>query len=174
MNSEEITLTQLLESRDKRRENQLRLLEANQGKTLIVLTVVIPGSVKRNADSLAIARAGRDSIAAAFGERGREVEYFDLPTGFESYWISDLDVGSTKEITARIEDTHLLGRMMDIDVFGSDAKAFSRTDIGQTSRRCLICNNDARICMRAFSHTQAELIAEIHRRVALWESSSGL
>ncbi|MBP3589689.1 MAG: citrate lyase holo-[acyl-carrier protein] synthase, partial [Muribaculaceae bacterium] len=84
MNTEAITLEQLLDSRDRRRENQLRLLDANPGKTLAVLTVIVPGSVKRNADSLAIAAAGRKALAEAFGADGREAECHDLATGFEA------------------------------------------------------------------------------------------
>lgn len=171
MNTEAITLEQLLDSRDRRRENQLRLLDANPGKTLAVLTVIVPGSVKRNADSLAIAAAGRKALAEAFGADGREAECHDLATGFEAYWLSDLDAEATKRLTTAVEDSHPLGRLMDIDVFGHDGKAVSRTDSGQPSRRCLLCGNDARICMRAFTHTQAELLAEIHRRVVLWEKN---
>lgn len=166
-----ITLQQLLASRDARRGKQLQYLDANKGSTLIVLTVVIPGNVKRCADSLAIARAGVDAMEATFADKATTLATADLPTGFEAYFISQLSPDACKELTSAIEDSHPLGRLMDLDVFAPDGIAVSRTDRSKEPRRCLLCGNDARICMRAFTHTQAELLAEIHRRVKLWQQN---
>lgn len=166
-----ITLQQLLASRDARRGKQLQYLDANKGSTLIVLTVVIPGNVKRCADSLAIARAGIDAVNTVFADDVTTIATEDLPTGFEAYFISSLPPDKCKELTSAIEDSHPLGRLMDLDVFTPQGKAVSRVDRAKEPRRCLLCGNDARICMRAFTHTQQELLAEIHRRVKLWQQN---
>lgn len=44
----EITLEELLKSRDERHAHQMELLKEHEGLTLVCLTVVMPGSVKRN------------------------------------------------------------------------------------------------------------------------------
>ena len=62
MEPQQISLSELLDSRDRRRDMQLRLLQENPGKTLVVVTIVIPGNVKLNADSEAIANAACESI----------------------------------------------------------------------------------------------------------------
>ena len=53
----QITLEQLLGSRDARHARQMSLLEQHPDKTLVCLTVVMPGSVKRNEQSLTVAHA---------------------------------------------------------------------------------------------------------------------
>lgn len=163
-----ITLTELLDSRDARQAAQRRLLEQNPDKTLVVATVVIPGNVKRSQDSAVIAEAACEALERVFGNNAECMEKKDLATGFEAYYLTCLTPESTKEYTSHIEDTHPLGRMMDIDVFDKNGNPVSRTGQGKLTRRCLLCDNDARICMRAFTHTQEELLAEIHRRVSLW------
>lgn len=162
-----ITLTELLESRDARRDLQLRLLADNPGHTLAVGTVIVPGNIKRNDDSLIIAQAMIKAIEMSDAMLTPCIVR-DLPTGFEAYYTSPLSPDKVKTITSEIENTHPLGRMMDIDIFTTDGTQVSRTGQGDAPRRCLLCGKDARICMRAFSHTQEELLAEIHRRVKLW------
>lgn len=162
-----ITLTELLESRDARRDLQLRLLADNPGHTLAVGTVIVPGNVKRNDDSLIIAQAMIKAIEMSDAMLTPCIVR-DLPTGFEAYYTSPLPPDKVKTITSEIENAHPLGRMMDIDIFTTDGTQVSRTGQGDAPRRCLLCGKDARICMRAFSHTQEELLAEIHRRVKFW------
>ena len=42
---------------------------------------------------------------------------------------------------------------------------YSRTEVGLPQRRCLLCDNEARYCMRNHSHSQEEISAEIKRLV---------
>ena len=68
-----VTLEQLLQSRDNRAKHQKDLLEAHSGRSLLCMTVQLPGPEKRNDTSLAIARAGVEAIREAF-----EPEYEEL------------------------------------------------------------------------------------------------
>ena len=63
-----ITLHELLASRDSRHAMQLKLLAENSGKTLVCLTGVMPGSVKRNHQSLTAAHAAVEAMRKAFGQ----------------------------------------------------------------------------------------------------------
>ena len=65
-----ITLDQLLASRDARVEHQMELAEKFPRASLICLTVMLPGPVKRDWRSLAIAHAGIDALHAVFGGHG--------------------------------------------------------------------------------------------------------
>ena len=191
-----VTLEQLLQSRDNRARHQRDLLGENPGKSLLCLTVQLPGSVKRNDWSLAIAKAGVDAIREAFEPEYEEL--LDLETGYEGYFLVPMDPLEAKRRTCQLEDTHPLGRLMDIDVLTSSASAgptasenyFSgrypksqfpeaianpthadtvipvgREDIGLAARRCLLCGQPARVCMRARTHTQEELLAKIEEMV---------
>lgn len=171
MDSRPITLQELLDSRDNRRATQLRLLAENPGATLIVITVVIPGSVKRSEDSLEIAGAACRAVEQKMGEEVTVALKRDLLTGFEAYYLTSQSPSLTKEAASYIEDTHPLGRMMDIDVLDSAGNQVGRADNGRQPRRCLLCDKDARVCMRAFTHSQKELLDEIHRRVTIWKTN---
>ena len=80
-----VTLEQLLLSRERRVQHQKDLLGANPGKSLLCLTVQLPGAEKRNDISLKIALAGVEAVRAAFSPEFEELR--DLETGFEAYFI---------------------------------------------------------------------------------------
>ena len=111
-----ITLEQLLDSRDRRVQHQIELLRAFPGCSLICLTVQLPGPVKRSADSLLIGGAGLDALLNIFGSVLRHVQVRDLETGYEAYLLVPMPAVELKKRCCQIEDTHPLGRMMDIDV----------------------------------------------------------
>ena len=207
-----ISLNQLLESRDARAQHQKDLLGRFPGKSLLCLTVQLPGSVKRNEQSLIIAKAGVSAIRQAFQPVYEELR--DLETGYEGYFVVSLPAIEAKRLACRIEDTHPLGRLMDIDVLsggteenyfsqgfaknqfssdknatekqadgnyflcscsknqfpsGANLKAISRADIGFAPRRCLLCENEVRYCMRAKTHTKSELLERIEQLLKEYE-----
>ena len=164
-----VTLEQLLESRDNRAAHQKDLLEHHPGNSLLCLTVQLPGPEKRNALSRAIAQAGVEAIRAAFSPVGEELR--DLETGFEAYYLLAGDPLETKRQACRLEDTHPLGRLFDLDVIATPGTPLSRTDIGLPARRCLLCKNEARYCMRARTHTLQELLSCMEQMVKNYESS---
>ena len=221
-----ITLAELLDSRDKRAKHQKDLLGANPGKSLLCLTVQLPGPEKRNASSLKIAHAGVEAVRKAFLPLYEELN--DLETGYEAYYLVDLSPEEAKRRTCQIEDSHPLGRLMDIDVLYSfppvstappahpvvenyfsqsfaknqfsttstrpahqkvstDSPAqpvaknqfpetstepthiVGRADIGFPPRRCLLCDNEVRYCMRAKLHTKEELLSRIEQMLKEYE-----
>ena len=161
-----ITLQELLDSRDRRARRQGELLSQFPGRALLCLTVQLPGPEKRNALSLEIARAGVEAIEKRFYPVFKETN--DLETGFEGFFVIDGQSLEVKRAAAELEDTHPLGRLMDLDVIGPEGP-IGRADIGLQERRCLICEKPARYCMRAGSHTHEELMAKIKQLVSSYE-----
>ena len=161
-----ITLQELLDSRDRRARRQGELLSQFPGRALLCLTVQLPGPEKRNALSLKIARAGVEAIEKRFNPVFKETN--DLETGFEGFFIVDGQPLEVKRAAAELEDTHPLGRLMDLDVIGPEGP-IGRADIGLQERRCLICEKPARYCMRAGSHTHEQLMAKIKQLVSSYE-----
>ncbi len=157
-----ISLEQLLESRDRRAAMQKDLLDKYPGKSLLCLTVQLPGREKRNAASLAIADAGVAAIREVLTPE-REI-LRDLETGYEAYFIVSCTDTEAKRLAVGIEDSHPLGRMMDIDVIRLEGP-LSRESIGLGPRPCLICGQPARICMRARTHSTEELIETINAKI---------
>ena len=156
-----ITLEQLLRSRDERAALQQSFLQEHPEGTLLCLTVQLPGEVKRDERSLRVAESAVEAIREMFPERKAEL-LRDLPTGFEGYFVVPLEPLDAKRAAIGIEDEHPLGRLMDIDVITADGPV-SRSAVGAPERRCLICSQPARYCMRARSHSPEELLAAIDR-----------
>ena len=174
-----ITLDELLASRDARHAMQQKLMAEHSGKTLVCLTVVMPGSVKRNQQSLTVARAAVKAMRKAYNisddllpetelltnelktnDEGCLIER-DLNTGYEAYLITPLPLLEAKRVAVDIEDTHPLGRLFDIDVIDAQGIPVSRDRVGGQPRRCLVCDHEARYCMRMRWHTQEEIWARI-------------
>ena len=160
-----VTLNELLASRDARHAMQQKLLADNSGKTLVCLTVVMPGSVKRNHQSLTAAHAAVEAMRKAFDHEEDSLTERDLETGYEAYLVTPLPLLEAKRIAVNIEDTHPLGRLFDIDIINADGVPVSRDAIGEKPRRCLVCDHEARYCMRMRWHTQEEIWAKINEMV---------
>lgn len=161
----EITLDQLLASREERASFQKELLKSYPGKALVCLTVIMPGKVKRNLQSLIVAQAALTALVSAFGDPMLKLEVRDRQTGYEAYLVTTLSHGEAKRKTCSIEDTHPLGRLFDLDVIDADGVPISRETIGLNPRKCLICDNEARYCMRNRTHTLSELSARIDEMI---------
>ena len=163
-----VTLNELLASRDSRHAMQQKLLAEHSGKTLVCLTVVMPGSVKRNHQSLVVAHAAVEQRIGSYELGVRNDERLierDLETGYEAYLITPLPLLEAKRIAVQIEDTHPLGRLFDIDIIDKDVVPVSRDRVGSRPRRCLVCDREARYCMRMRWHTQEEIWERINAMV---------
>ena len=218
-----VTLNELLASRDSRHAMQQKLLAEHSGKTLVCLTVVMPGSVKRNQQSLIVAHAAVEQMIESYelgvrndelgvrndelgvrsdelgirsdelgvrndelgvrndelGVRSDELGVRfggclierDLETGYEAYLITDLPLLEAKRIAVQIEDTHPLGRLFDIDIIDKDGVPVSRDRVGSHPRCCLVCNREARYCMRMRWHTQEEIWERINAMVDEYQAN---
>ena len=168
----EITLEQLLKSRDDRCARQRALLEAYPGKSLVCLTVVLPGPVKRDARSLKVAGAAVTAVLEVL--RPEVHELYDLETGYEGTFIVDGLPEDVKRACCLIEDTHPYGRLMDLDVVEAEGESvvpMSRGRIGLQPRRCLVCDRPARECMRAHAHDFGEIVQIIDKILSEGEKS---
>ena len=164
----EITLEQLLGARDARYARQLSLTEEWPDRTLVCLTVVLPGSVKRDARSLKVAEAAVEAVREVLAPTYKELR--DLETGYAGYFLVDAPLLDVKKACCEIENEHPYGRLMDLDVLervGETVVPVSRERVGEQPRRCLLCDRPARECMRAHTHTPAEITAAIDHLLGL-------
>ena len=173
-----ITLAQLLESRDRRAAHQRELLRSFPSCTIVCLTVQTPGPEKRTPESLIVGGAGLAAVLDSFGSDLLSAQVRDLDTGYEAYFALPLDALQVKRICCDIEDTHPLGRLMDIDVIPAscaDAQSLrplGREDIGLQPCSCFLCDAPARECMRSRTHSYEEIAAWTSSKIKDYLSSS--
>ncbi|MEY8368733.1 citrate lyase holo-[acyl-carrier protein] synthase [Anaerovoracaceae bacterium 42-11] len=163
MSSEPVTLQELLDSRERRVQKQKSLLSQYEG-VLISVTLNIPGPVKDKPAYRKALQAAMELLAERFAGDPiiyKEVRY--LKTGAEGYFVA---VGAkpeeVKTLTVEIEDGTPLGRLFDMDVL-TEKGSISRSDLGKPGRRCLLCDEDAKVCARSQRHPMELLLAEIDR-----------
>lgn len=157
---ENVSLRELLASRERRAAKQKGLLAANPGCALVCLTVNTPGPVKRlpAADRVFAAGSGAlERALAAYGVRQRDC--VDAPTGQEGYWVVDAAAEAIKRLCCGLEASLSYGRLLDIDVLEQDGMPLSRTALGLPARGCLVCGRPGADCASRRLHPPDELIA---------------
>lgn len=168
MTEHSVTLRELLDSRERRAARQRELLAAYGGEDGILLSVTlnIPGPVK---DRPRYRRAMEEGLRRLRGLLPEEAvvheETHNLPTGPEGYLClagSAMSPLQAKQMAVEAEEADGLGRLLDIDVITA-AGGVSRSGLGLSGRRCLLCGEDAKVCARSQRHPMEELLAEIDR-----------
>jgi len=149
----EVTLSQILDSRDERVRKQQNIL--NQfNYPIISFTMNIAGPVKT---SPLIERAfyeGIRHIKESFPENC--IAYQDVSvkaTGCEAIFSVNAKASDIKEICTNIEDNLTIGRLFDIDVIDITGSKLERKDV----RGCLICGAPGKSCAASRAHSVDEL-----------------
>jgi triphosphoribosyl-dephospho-CoA synthetase len=70
---------------------------------------------------------------------------------------------SIKHFLMHIEETHPLGRFIDLDVYNHPDKSISRMDIGAPLRTCMLCEEPAILCMRYEKHSIDDMLFFIEK-----------
>lgn len=155
----EVSLLEMLDARERRAEQQRKLLEAFQ-QTLVCFTMNIAGPVK---NSPLIGRGyalGRRLLRQQLAAAGMEVTHFEEireKTGNEAFFLVDSSPLAVKKITSEIEDSAPIGRLFDMDVLDKTGRKIDRQELGKEGRRCLICGGMATACARSRAHGVAQL-----------------
>jgi len=137
---------------------------------IISLSINIPGSNKLTNDAKYIFDVAMDEIKK-LNLKIKKVQTLKAVSGYEAQISVDDDAIKIKRRVTKIEQSHFLGRFMDIDVIGIDEKQISREDISMAERKCFICQNSAKICARSKRHTLDELLLFIQAKVEQYDRS---
>jgi holo-ACP synthase len=89
----------------------------------------------------------------------KELEGFD---GRSILMVVDMSPGDIKKITVELEDNSEIGRIFDIDVYIKEGKSIDRGMINLAPRKCIICGENARICVRSGKHGLEETLNRIN------------
>jgi len=170
MRETDMTLTKILEARDRREAFRRELLGPG-GVILIQIGVNIPGSTKNNAMILEIFQEGVCRLEQLFGDilTGRYL-HPDLPTGPEGFFTLKMDPLTAKDTCIPLENNHILGRLWDIDIYKNTGVPVSRSELNLPPRRCYLCGESAHSCTRSSKHSLEDLLLYITQLFSSFKS----
>lgn len=154
-----VTLMEMLGAREARAMRQQQLLEEYQ-LPVISFCLNIAGPVKNSPVLRRAFREGLERLACALLAGRLDIvhrEEVDEPTGCEALWVVRGDGRAVKELCVGLEDRDALGRLFDLDVLDPVSGKWDRTQLGQPSRKCLVCGKEGKGCASRRLHTVEEL-----------------
>lgn len=156
----EVTLKELLDSRENRVWHQQELLE-KYGGVLVSVTLNIPGPIKDRPQYREVMEWGMMKLLSVFGDRVCYHETRFLKTGIEGYiCLVDINPHQVKNLAIGVENMEKRGRLLDIDVLTNEG-GVSRSEMGMPPRKCLLCDEDAKACARSQKHSIKELLVKV-------------
>lgn len=142
-----VTLSDMLDARERRAGAQAALLKDVGSGCLVSLSLNIAGEVKRTAQTrMLFDRGMADFAALGFPIRIRLET--DAITGTEALLSVDAPAETVKAATERLEDAFPAARLYDFDVLNAQGEKLSRS----VPRRCLVCDGPAAVCARSRAH----------------------
>lgn len=156
----EVTIQDILNAREWRVEKQKELLHAYQ-KPLLSFTMNIPGPEKWNEDISVGFTVGNLLLRESLSKIVHYESHFDN-AGCTAFYVVDIPAVHLKRIAMDVENMDTIGRLFDMDVLDADGQKIDREKLGRKPRKCLICQEDARICARSRAHGLEALQAKTH------------
>ncbi len=160
----EVSLEEMLNARERRVSRQGSLLNEYPNATVLLATMNIPGPVKNSAMLSRVFSQVIDQIKQELRcYQFLKVLEFDLKTGPEFYAVVACSPQFLKKKMVEIEETHPYGRLLDLDVhyLADGLQSISRQDISLPARKCLICQDEAKVCGRQRRHSVKEMQTKI-------------
>lgn len=158
-------LSEILLARERRVKRQKELLDEFHS-TLISFTLNIPGPVKNSYLYRKIHQEGVRLLIEAINVGGQKVIFKEVRSsagGDEAFIVVDYSPIKVKKTLIEIENNHPLGRLFDFDVYDRGGKAKERSEMGIDGRKCLLCDDLARVCCRSRKHSIEDLLKKIYQ-----------
>lgn len=139
-----ISLQQMLDARERRKQRQDELL-SRFSLPLVCFTMNIAGDEKNNSRIRVAFNYGVEQLL-----KSNPIYHvlFDEATGMEGYFVFDMDGKRVKSLTTGIEEQQPIGRLFDMDVLSADGTKLER----EQQRSCLVCGGQAAACARNREH----------------------
>lgn len=153
----------LLDDREDRYQEQMDLIDKYK-KPIISFMLNIPGQEKNKKLYEDFHLKGIEKLEDLFKNLILESIYKNKDTGIYYLAAINMDPVEIKKLAVSLEDSES-GRLYDIDVFDSNKKPLSRSDIELEPRKCLLCNKYAKVCMREDNHKKEDLIEYVNELI---------
>lgn len=168
-----VELEEMLQFREMKVRIQKELREKYKGLVTMALAMNIPGPVKTSPDILLAFEEGTRTLereVSDWGIRIKAMNQVSENAGFMKFYVLDsVDPAGVKDLAVRLEETHPLGRLWDIDVYNIEGTSMSRDFLSAPARTCFICGLEAKGCARNRTHSVEELMEKVANMIQDWK-----
>lgn len=156
----------ILIDREKRLNKVKEFFLANPNDSLIVIKTNIPGNNKNYPFVSYLTKVFLNVLKSTYNFFFIHFyKSFDGPYFFCGIKGKDENI---KKHLIKIEDSHELGRFIDLDYFINPANSLSRRNLNLPVRKCVLCNNDALYCIKADNHSTKDILYYIEKTTVLY------
>lgn len=154
-----LAMNRMLEAKEKRYYKIKALTEKYEAPVLSFM-LNIPGEDKNFEEAVSFHKKYVEKIKNLLEEKKIKIlfeDYENLVTGMEYLAVLDGDGCLIKKLMMEVEEASLGGRLLDIDIYDKDFSQISRSSLGLPERKCIICDDTARTCIKEERHKIEEL-----------------
>ncbi|MGB4587935.1 MAG: citrate lyase holo-[acyl-carrier protein] synthase [Clostridiaceae bacterium] len=150
----------------KRKCQRIEGLHKEFNAPVITLGINYPGIMKNNElTELIITEVGKQ-FEEIFQKKILYSKFCSMKEGSVIYYVVKGDSRTLKENTIYLEQTHGLGRFVNVDVFDHDEEfPITRIELSHEPRKCYLCHEDAALCEKNKTHSHYELINFMQKNV---------
>ncbi|WP_027307741.1 citrate lyase holo-[acyl-carrier protein] synthase [Caloramator sp. ALD01] len=154
----------ILEDRERRYEETLKLIELNLG-TVLCAKINYPGKNKNTECAKMAFSILRQEIYKEFDGKIKVEKKLSGCDGDSLLLIIDLPIIEVKKRSIKIETEHPLGRIFDVDIYNKDGVPLSRGDFNIQERKCIVCGNAVRECIVKKRHSVEEVLEKVNTMI---------
>ena len=159
IDSKILAMNRMLEAKEKRYYKIKSLTEKYEAPVLSFM-LNIPGEDKNFKEAVDFHKKYIEKIKKLLKENKIKIlfeEYENLITGMEYIGVLGGDGREIKKLMMEVEEESDGGRLLDLDIYDKDFSQISRSSLGLPERKCIICGDTARSCIKEERHKQEEL-----------------
>lgn len=150
-------IDKILEDREKRYNIILELIEKH-GLPVLCGKINYPGNNKNTKEAKEAFNILLKSIEEVFQSYAIDKVITSGYDGSGIILVLNIESKAAKEKAVAIEKNHSIGRIFDIDIYDTDGVPLSREDKGMQPRKCMVCGQNARECMKLKRHSLEETL----------------
>ena len=154
-----LAMNRMLDAKEKRYYNIKDLTEKYEAPVLSFM-LNIPGEDKNFEEAVSFHKKYVEKIKNLLEEKKIKIlfeDYQNLITGMEYLAVLDGDGRLIKKLMMEVEEASLGGRLLDLDIYDKDFSQISRSSLGLPERKCILCGDTARTCIKKERHKIEEL-----------------
>lgn len=169
-----IAMQKMLDAKEKR-YYKIKALTEKYNLPVLSFMLNIPGEDKNFEDAVIFHEKLIKKIKNILEKEDIKIlleEYNNLNTGMEYLAVLNGEGKFIKEKMIGLEEESREGRLLDIDIYDRDFKQISRSSLGLSERKCIICDDIARTCIKKERHRQDELEKKVREILKNYKSKN--